>query len=219
MTYAAIFDMDGLLIDSEPFWKEAEKAVFTSLGVEVTDDLAEKTATMTTREVTEFWYSFHPWSELSLEQAESAVIHKVEALISERGHELTGVTNLLVFLNEKGVKVGLSTNSPYPLVPVILNKLGIAHYFDAVSSADDVSNGKPSPDVYLSTLHKLGADAENCIDFEDSHSGLIAAKSARLKAVAVPHPELYHHSKFDIADMKLSSLAEFNEAHLKALLP
>lgn len=218
MGYAAIFDMDGLLIDSEPFWKEAEKEVFSSVGVQVSEQLTNKTATMTTREATEFWFSLYPWTGKSLDEVEHAVVDKVETLILERGAELAGVTSLLNFLKEKGFKIGLSTNSPYRLVPVILKKLGIHHYFDAISSADDVLKGKPAPDVYLVTLRKLDIDAKKCIAFEDSFSGLIAAKNAKLKTIVVPHAEVYDQSKFDTSDLKLRSLTEFDGKHLKTLL-
>lgn len=218
MGYAAIFDMDGLLIDSEPFWKEAEKEIFSSVGVQVSEQLADKTATMTTSEVTNFWFSQYPWTGKSLDEVEREVVDKVEALILDHGSELAGVTNLLNLLKEKGFKIGLSTNSPYQLVPVILKKLGIYHYFDAISSADDISNGKPAPDVYLATLRKLDIDAKNCIAFEDSFSGLMAAKSAKLKTIVVPHTEVYDQGKFDISDLKLRSLADFNGKHLKTLL-
>ncbi|MGF1717800.1 hypothetical protein [Photobacterium chitinilyticum] len=72
MTYAVIFDMDGLLIESEPLWKEAERQVFSSVGVQVTDSLAEQTAAMTTRAVTEFWFSRNPWVGKSLDEVEDA---------------------------------------------------------------------------------------------------------------------------------------------------
>lgn len=68
MIQAVIFDMDGTIIDSEPFWKEAEVEVFSSVGFKVSEKLSANTASMTTQEVTEFWYSFFPWSGKSLEQ-------------------------------------------------------------------------------------------------------------------------------------------------------
>jgi len=218
MTYAVIFDMDGLLVESEPLWKEAERQVFSSVGVQVTDSLAEQTAAMTTRAVTEFWFSRNPWVGKSLDEVEDAVVDRVEVLVRERGYELDGVTSLLEFLKERGFKIGLSTNSPYQLIPVILNKLGIAHHFDAISSADDVEQGKPAPDVYLSTLKKLDVEARRCVAFEDSHSGIVAAKRANIKAVAVPHPDEYHNEKFTVADLKLKSLSDFNDEHLMQLL-
>ncbi len=90
MTYAVIFDMDGLLVESEPLWKEAERQVFSSVGVQVTDSLAEQTAAMTTRAVTEFWFSRNPWVGKSLDEVEDAVVDRVEVLVRERGYELDG---------------------------------------------------------------------------------------------------------------------------------
>jgi len=66
MFEAAIFDVDGLLIDSEPFWREAEKEVFASVGITVTEELALHTCKMTTKEATEFWYNFKPWQNKTL---------------------------------------------------------------------------------------------------------------------------------------------------------
>lgn len=217
MIKAAIFDMDGLLIDSEPLWQLAEREVFSSIGVKVTDELAERTATMTTREVTQFWFDLYPWPDLTLDEVESAVINRVEALIEERGSELQGVSNTLSLLTSKGIKIGLSTNSPYQLIPVILNKLGIASFFDAISSSDDVKQGKPEPDVYLSTINKLGVEASHCIAFEDSYSGMLAATRANIKTIVVPHPDKYQQ-EFSGSHLKLKNLSEFNEKHLLALM-
>lgn len=217
MIQAAIFDMDGLLIDSEPLWQLAEREVFTSIGVRVTDELAEQTATMTTREVTKFWFDLYPWSGLRLDEVENAVINRVEALVEERGSELQGVSTTLSLLASKGIKIGLSTNSPHQLIPVILNKLGIASFFDAISSSDDVIKGKPEPDVYLSTVNKLGVEATHCIAFEDSYSGMLAATRANIKTIVVPHPDKYQQD-FSESHLKLQSLSDFNESHLVALM-
>ena len=84
MMQAVIFDMDGTLIDSEPMWKEAEKQVFSSIGVNVSEELSAKTASMTTREVTEFWHSYFPWTGKSLEQVENEVIDRVATLIFQK---------------------------------------------------------------------------------------------------------------------------------------
>ena len=101
MIQAVIFDMDGVLIDSEPMWKEAEKQVFSSVGVEVCDSLSAYTASMTTREVTEFWYSHFPWSGKSLEKIENEVVERVEFLISEKGKPMEGVKEILDFFKNQ----------------------------------------------------------------------------------------------------------------------
>ncbi len=217
MVSAVIFDMDGLLIDSEPLWKQAEQQVFSSVGVEVEPELAKMTAAMTTTEVTNFWYQRNPWLTKSLEQVENEVIACVESLIIEEGQALEGVHEILEFLSVRDFKIGLSTNSPFRLIPVILDKLNITDYFHAISSAQHETKGKPHPDVYITTAKKLRLPASQCIAFEDSRSGIIAAQSANMKTVAVPAKEEFSDPKFDISHLKLNKLSEFNDTHLAFL--
>ncbi len=216
--HAVIFDMDGTLIDSEPMWKEAENYVFSSVGVQVSETLSAQTATMTTREVTEFWYRHSPWPDKSLEQIENAVIDHVATLIAEKGEPMNGVLEILDFFHERKIKIGLSTNAPYRLIPVVLNKLGIAEYFHAVSSSEHEAQGKPHPDVYLSTLSKLKVDASKCIAFEDSVSGIMAANKANIKTVAVPPSSEFTDKKYEISHLKIKNLSEFNDLLLQEII-
>ena len=98
---AIIFDMDGVLIDSEPFWKEAEKQVFSSVGVKVTHELSQITAGMTTAEVTQFWYDHKPWRSKSLEKVETEVVDLVEEFILHHGKPMAGVFETLAFSREE----------------------------------------------------------------------------------------------------------------------
>ena len=215
---AVIFDMDGLLIDSEPFWQQAEFDVFSSVGVEVTADLTKHTAAMTTREVTEFWYAKQPWQSTSLEEVENRVIERVKYLIETQGQALQGVHELLGSLHHAKVKIGLATNSPQDIIPSVLRRLNIAEYFTAYTSADEVQQGKPAPDVYQLTLRKLNTEAHQCIAFEDSLGGITAALAAGIKAIAVPHADEFDDEKFDLAPYKIRSLNEFNHKIGKAIL-
>lgn len=215
---AVIFDMDGLLIDSEPFWKQAEHEVFSSVGVELTEDLTALTAAMTTREVTEFWYAKQPWQDASLEEVENNVVERVKYLIETQGQAMQGVHDLLDSLQQAKVKIGLATNSPKGIIPSVLQRLNIADYFMAYSSAEEVTKGKPAPDVYQLTLEKLGIEAHQCIAFEDSLGGIKAALAAGIKAIAVPHANEFEHEKFDLASYKLRNLSEFRYQIGNALL-
>lgn len=207
---AVIFDMDGLLIDSEPFWKQAEKMVFSSVGVELSDTLCATTAAMTTSEVTEFWYRLFPWKHKTLEVVENEVVDCVDELIKQDGQPMPGVRELLEYFHEQQYRIGLSTNSPFRLIASVMEKLDIGHYFHSISSSEHVESGKPDPAVYLSTLTKLQVDASKCIAFEDSVSGVLAAKSAGIKAVVVPPRHDFDNPKYEVADIKLRSLSEFD---------
>ncbi|KZN45360.1 hexitol phosphatase HxpB [Pseudoalteromonas luteoviolacea] len=214
MIEAVIFDMDGTLIDSEPMWQQAEKQVFTSLGVDVTDDLAANTASMTTIGAAEFWYQQSPWNGPSISQAADNVVSCVAELILQKGKALSGVHEALAYLSEKQIKIGLATNAPERLIPVVLNVLNIAHYFSVCCSSEDELSGKPSPDVYLSAAAKLNVTPEKCLAVEDSVTGLLAAKAANMRTLAVPSSAQFNCVQFAQADFKLASLAGLTSRHL-----
>lgn len=218
MIEAVIFDMDGLLIDSEPFWKIAEKEVFGSLGIEVTEELSIETSRMTTREVTEYWYNHKPWKEKSLEEVEQTVIRRVGILIDNSGVMMPGVVDLLEYFKQLGYKIGLATNSPYCLVPKVLRKLHIEHYFETTISSDFVDKGKPSPDIYIKTAFELNTMPSKCIVFEDSTSGIRAALAAGMSVVAVVSENgKFDDEGFDIANIKIRQLSDFCSKHIGLL--
>lgn len=200
---AVIFDMDGVIIDSEPFWQRAEFEVFSSLGVSLNTEHTDITKTMTTVEVTKFWYEKFPWESKSLEEVEEMVIARVMELIEEAGGEINGIKSFIKKLKSNGFKIGLATNSPYKIIPVVLEKAGIAEYFDSIFSAEFVEFGKPDPTIYLMTSKELGIDPENCIVIEDSYSGMMAAKKAGMKVVAFTNGN--QDVNLSLADYKMES--------------
>ncbi len=111
-----IFDMDGVIIDSEKIWKRAENEVFSSVGVKLSDELCKITETMTTSEVTNFWFEKYPWKNKSLKEVETNVIERVAHLIQEEGKAIAGIEELIKKLKAKGYKIGLATNSPISMV-------------------------------------------------------------------------------------------------------
>lgn len=203
---AVIFDMDGVIIDSEPFWKNAEFEVFSSLGVVLDKEFTDLTQTMTTIEVTKFWYEKFPWKSKSLEEVEDMVISRVMELIEQGRAERNGIELFIKQLKSNGFKIGLATNSPYKIIPVVLEKAGIADYFDSIFSAEFVEFGKPDPAIYLMTSKELGIDPENCIVIEDSYSGMLAAKKAGMKVVAFTNGN--QDINISLADYKMESFLE-----------
>lgn len=203
---AVIFDMDGVLVDSEGFWAQAELDVFSSYGVQVTEDLASLTRYMTTREVTEFWYNRFPWGELDISSVEQQVITRVIELIRSDNCTMPGIEDLIRRFKNKAYKIGLATNAPLQVAEAVLEKLEVRHLFDAVHSAESEVQGKPHPAVYLTAARKLGVSPEQCIAIEDSYSGLKAAKDAGMKTAVFTNDNEDIH--FDIADFKIMNFKE-----------
>ena len=219
MFRAAIFDMDGLLIDSEPFWRDAEREVFGRVGIEITDEMAADTAPLTTRAVAEHWYRVRPWSGHSIEDMEAAVIARVAEFIRANGAALPGVRDALDLCTRQGWRVALASNSPLSLCDLVLSRLGIADRFHAVLSADHVERGKPDPAIYLLAASRLGVDARDCVVFEDSPTGVRAARAAGMSVVAVPS-RTYDYRFDDDATrphLMLGALHEFDLAHAARL--
>lgn len=181
---AVIFDMDGVIIDSEQYWKQAEHEVFTSLGVNVIDEDAEMTKSMTTAEVTHFWYSKFPWKDLKLSDVEQRVVSRVMELIESENCEINGVKSFIERLKASEYKIGLATNSPDRIIPVVLGKLDMVHLFDTILSAEFEEKGKPDPAIYYRAADRLGIPPEECIVIEDSYSGMLAAKNAGMTVIA-----------------------------------
>lgn len=205
---AVIFDMDGLLIDSEPFWKQAEKRVFTSIGVNITDDLSVKTMGMTTRGATKFWLN-HAGISLSpqeMEKVENDVIDEVISLTASSGKAMPGVQELLLLLKQQNLNIALATNAPSRIVPVVLKRLAIEEFFHSYVADEDVEQGKPHPAIYQLALERINAKACHTIAFEDSVTGMTAAMSAGIRTIVVPSKANFHLSKYEVATLKLESL-------------
>jgi len=154
------------------------------LGVEVTVELRRITQKMTTNEVTRFWFERNPWEGKGIEEVEIMMIDRVIELIELENCLIPGVVDTIKELKSRGVKLALATNSPYRIIPKVLNKMNIIKDFEIISSAEFEKKGKPEPYIYLSTLQKLNEKADNCIVIEDSNSGIIAANKAGIKVIA-----------------------------------
>ncbi|MCH7397056.1 hexitol phosphatase HxpB [Belliella sp. DSM 107340] len=203
---AVIFDMDGVLIDTEKLWKQAEYEVFTSLGVNVSEEGTIKTKTMTTSEVTKFWYDISPWKDKEHIVVEQMVISRVIELIESENCLIDGVKSFIKNLKLKNHKLGLATNSPYKIIPYVLKKLSIEDLFDVVVSAEFEINGKPDPAIYFKAAKKLHTRPQDCLVIEDSYSGMLAAKNAGMTVVAFTNGN--SKKEFEIADFHIDSFRE-----------
>ncbi len=205
---AVIFDMDGVLIDSEPLWRIAERQIFGRLGLDLSDAMCEQTMGFRIDEVVAHWHRRHPWSGSSPAQVEEEIVARVVALVETDGMALPGVERALRLISDHGMLLGLATSSYPVLINAVLDRLGIRRSFNAVCSGREVAHGKPRPDIFLATAQKLGLPPASCVVIEDSLAGVAAAVSAGMRVIAIPAANQCHEPGFTEADLQLESLEE-----------
>ncbi|MGL5006650.1 MAG: hexitol phosphatase HxpB [Plesiomonas sp.] len=215
MLKAAIFDMDGLLVDSEPFWQQAQIDILRPLGVDITLQDTLLTTGVRIDQIVNLWYSRFPWSGISKEAVVAQIVQQVGNLVARYKPIMPGVTDVLSLCHKCDLKIGLASSSPLELIHQVLEALSLTDCFDAIESAKSLPYGKPHPEVYLKCAQALHVQPIQCVAFEDSLPGLISAKAARMKTVVIPEKLLLDDPKWSIADYCLPSLQLVNYLHLK----
>ena len=211
---AVIFDMDGVIVDTEPLWRQAEREVFADVGLELTEADCERTMGMRTDEVVAWWYESSPWPGPSPAEVEARITSRMEELIAERAEPMPGLAHALRLATSAGLRVGLATSSCPALIDAVLTKLDLRDAFSAVCSAEAEPFGKPHPGVFLTTARRLGVEPAQCVVLEDSPIGVHAALAAGMRVIAVPPAHLFDDPAFDKAHAKLHSLEELSSDHL-----
>lgn len=212
-----IFDMDGLLIDSEPLWEQAGCEVLKNHGVELTTEQYHSSTGLRTEEWIHHWFTHF---QIPLSQAAAAttdIINRATNKIQETGTAMPGVQETLELLQSHGFVLAIATSSPMSLVQVVVEKLDIRHYFTTLTSAEGLPYGKPNPAVYLNCAQALGKSPVQCICFEDSFNGMIAVKAALMKCIVVPAPAFQQQLRWNAADLQLTSLRDFNKELLEKI--
>ena len=214
MIEAVIFDMDGLLIDSEPFWRRAQVFAFKTVGLKLTDDDMKQTMGRRIDEVVEHWYHERPWTGASQKDIEALIVDKVIELVNSEGVAMPGMFEVLDMLKGRNMPMAIASSSYPEIIDAVVQKLGIESYFDHIYSAVHETYGKPHPGVFISTAATLGIKPSRCMVFEDSPSGVLAAKAAKMWCVAVPEESNKNHKFIQTADLILESLSQFDEKTL-----
>jgi sugar-phosphatase len=130
---------------------------------------------------------------------------------------MPGLAHIFNFFVDRKFKIGLASSSPAKLIDVVVDLLQVRNHLDTITSAALLQYGKPHPEVYLNCAHDLDSTPAECICFEDSFPGMIAVKAARMKCVVVPDPKISKELKWHAADLKISSLQNFNDLLLQAI--
>ena len=215
MVKAAIFDLDGLLINSEPLWEEAQMFVYTLIGVELDPSIFNNVKGFRLEEAVGYVYQHHPWEELSTQYVANMIVNEVERLVLKKGEALPGIENVFSILRKNGVRVALASSSFHRIIKAALKRLNMENEFELISSGQDCIYGKPNPEIYIKTCISLDLEPWECLVFEDSLNGVIAGKAAKMKVVAVPEKRLGIDLRFSIADYVLETLEDFEVSMLQ----
>ncbi len=213
---ATLFDMDGLLFDSEHFWHQAEVEILGRLGVPLGGPEARATKGVAVDEVVDFWFERHPWAGPSPEEVVASLLARVGDLVVEQGRLLPGVERAIDLAEARG-PLALASSTPLDLIERLLTHFGLRERFEIIRSAQFEPYGKPHPAVFLSAAAALGVTGPQCLVLEDSAAGVIAAAAARMTVVAVPAPEDRHLPAFGLAARVLDSLDQLDEVWLDEL--
>jgi HAD superfamily hydrolase (TIGR01509 family) len=203
---AVIFDMDGLLLDTETLWHDSEVELFARRGVEFTRD-DQLQVIGTSFDITARYFAERLGRPL---EEGAALVDEMVALMHERVRRQVEARPGAVELVDRlravdGIRLGLASNSPRYLVDDALATSGLADAFDAIVTADDVEHAKPAPDIYRLVCARLGVSPSEALALEDSASGVTAAKAAGLTCIAVP---MFAETDVSAADAVVDSLED-----------
>jgi sugar-phosphatase len=159
-----------------------------------------------TDDVVAYWHERHRWTSHSREDVERRLVTRVADLVRAEGRALPGVASAIAAARALTSEVALASSSPLAIIEAVLDRLELRSAFGVVSSAQAEPYGKPHPGIFLTTAMALGVPATDCIVLEDSLTGVLAAKAARMTCIAVPDVYPDHDPRLSIADRIVGSL-------------
>jgi len=210
MINTVLYDMDGLLLDTEPLWGVSMLRVAEKHKIPITRERFKDTTGLRIYEVTDYWAIHYPWEGKTAREVADEILDDIIASSKENAGVLKGVVKSLKLLKKHNFKVGLASSSPKHMIDTLVDHFDLTQYFDVITSADAVEMGKPHPAVFLHCAAALGSKPNECLVLEDSVNGMIAGKAARMKVIVVPDELHFDDPRFSLADGKLSSLEDFD---------
>ena len=185
MIEAVVFDLDGVIVDSEHVWDAAREAVAREQGGKWRENAQTDMMGMSSVEWSRYMHEViglkDPPEEISAE-----VVRRLEATYREELPLIDGAEEAVARLAERW-PLGVASSSNRPIIDLVLELSGLDGFFGATVSSEEVEHGKPSPDVYLEAVRRLGVCPEQAAAVEDSHNGILAAKAAGMRVVAIPN--------------------------------
>jgi HAD superfamily hydrolase (TIGR01509 family) len=213
---AVVFDLDGVLLDTEELWDEARRQLAEERGTRWPDDAQRAMMGMSSTEWSRYMHEVIGLPEPP-EQISAEVVRRLEALYRER---LPLVPGALEAVRRIGAiwPLGIASSSNRPLIELFLELTGTRDLFRATVSSEEVERGKPAPDVYLEAAGRLGVDPASCAAIEDSENGIRAASAAGLRVAAIPN-RVFPPSEeaLSLAGAVLDSLDELTPEEIESL--
>lgn len=208
---AVIFDMDGVLIDSEPIYFEIEKSSFQHLGAPVEETEHHTYVGVTLESMFQQVLTKH---KLDHVLAEVLAFHKENVMNEMQGHEqlqpFADVEQWIQWLSASRIKLAVASSSPRSLIELILERTGLRRFFTVMVSGEEVEHGKPAPDIFLHAAELLHVDPKHCVVIEDSRNGVHAAKQAGMRCIGHQNPGSGNQD-LSKADIIIHSYAELWE--------
>jgi HAD superfamily hydrolase (TIGR01509 family) len=183
---AVIFDLDGVLIDSEHVWDDVRQELAEERGGRWHDQASRDMMGMSSHEWSRYMHDVIGLSE-SAEEINAEVVRRMEAVYRERVPLLPGAVEAVERLAARW-PLGLASSSNRELIDLVLETSGLDGSFKAVVSSEEVPRGKPAPDVYLEAARRLGVEPTQCAAVEDSENGIRSAKAGGMRVIAIPNP-------------------------------
>jgi HAD superfamily hydrolase (TIGR01509 family) len=204
---AVVFDLDGVLLDSEEIWDRAREELAHERGgrwhEQAQRDMMGMSSTEWSRYMSDVIGLPEPPEEISRE-----VVRRLTELYREELPAIPGAREAVERLAARW-PLGLASSSNRELIDLVLELLGVGHLFTATVSSEEVARGKPAPDVYLEAARRLDVDPTRAAAVEDSHNGILSAKAAGMRVIAIPNAHFPpDEDARDAADVVLDSLAE-----------
>jgi HAD superfamily hydrolase (TIGR01509 family) len=216
MIEAVVFDLDGVLIDSEPVWEQVRRQVVAEHGGHWAADAQRRLMGMSTGEWARY-LSEDLGVGLPPDRIAALVIERMAARYTERLPLMPGAVEAVRRLAARW-PLGLASSSPPSLIETVLDAASLRSSFAVARSTEQVPRGKPAPDIYLAVAAQLGHRPERCAAVEDSSNGLRSAAAAGLHVIAIPHPKYPPDpDALEKAGLVLTSLAELTPDTIAAL--
>jgi HAD superfamily hydrolase (TIGR01509 family) len=204
---AVVFDLDGVLIQTEELWDEVRSGLARERGARYDAEAQRAMMGMSSLEWSQYMHDELGVPETP-DEISDEVVRRMEERYRDRLPLIDGAREAVERLAARW-PLGLASSSNRPLIDAVLELAGLAQLFAATVSSEEVPRGKPAPDVYLEAAARLGVDQARCAAIEDSHSGIRSAKAAGMRVIAVPNPSFPPGEEaLAEADVVLDSLAE-----------